>query len=130
MRFLLVNDDDLNTTASGTYHEHSKTGEFQISFGEVDPKRSPGVKRLLNAVEGHARSYPYRAGYELADPDWAALGTSLGFLLEHRRSRRRMAARRLPLPVLGQLLTTAAGKNGELRRADGGVVPLRSHPSG
>jgi len=129
-RAQLVDPKDLETTPSTLYHEHSKQGEYRVTFQEQDPKKTPKAIEVLSALEGHSRSYAYRPGYELDETDWAALATPLGELLRTRRSRRQLVDRAIDLSTLALLMNAAAGKNGELRRKDGSAISVRTHPSG
>ncbi len=128
-RFWFVQEEDVRSSPSADYHEHSKISEFQYQFGGDDPKRAAPMLRLINSVAGRSKDYGYRPRCEMEPAPWAELEAPLGGLLETRRSRRKLAARPIDRRSLATLLVRAAGVNGELL-TESGSRPLRAYPSG
>jgi SagB-type dehydrogenase family enzyme len=129
-RFWFVQEEDLRTTPSMDYHEHSKISEYLFRFNPEDPKKTIPMMRLINAVAGRSKDYAYCPGYPLAVADWDELKLPLGAVLSARRTRRDFVSQSLPGRELGTLLVRAIGVNGELRTESGDTRPLRVHPSG
>jgi SagB-type dehydrogenase family enzyme len=128
-RFWFVQPDDLRTTASMDYHEHSKSSEFLFNFGLPDPKKTDSMMRLIDTVAGKGKDYEYCQSYDLVDKNCSALDRGLGTLLAQRRSRRSFKPDLLPYHILSSLLTRAIGVTGELR-TNTGFRPARAYPSG
>jgi SagB-type dehydrogenase family enzyme len=128
-RFWFVHPEDVRSSPSADYHEHSKISEFHYRFGGDDPKRAAPMMRLINAVAGKSKDYGYRPRYPLEAAPWPEIAAPLGGLLERRRSRRKLAARPLDRREIATLLVRAAGVNGELA-TESGNRPLRAYPSG
>jgi SagB-type dehydrogenase family enzyme len=129
-RFWFVNDEDLATTPSTLYHEFSKLGEFRITFGESDPKRSEAMVSTIKETSGKKKSYDYLPKYKLVPSAWEDITEPLGSLLQNRRTRRKFQDGELSETLLATLLLRGAGLNGELRYDDGTPLPLRTYPSG
>src|SRR5450756_2534481 len=128
-RYWFVQPEDLRTTASMDYHEHSKTSEFFFRFGLEDPKKTEAMMRLINSVAGKSKNFAYCPSYPLEAADWETLDCRLGRLLAQRRSRRNLIRETLPFPKLSTLLACAIGVNGALP-IESGSRTLRSYPSG
>ncbi len=129
-RFWFVNEEDVRTTPSMDYHEHSKASEYLFNYRAEDPKKTEAMLNRINALAGASKVYDCYPGYPLFPRAWETLQAGLGELLQHRRTNRTFTATALPSEDVATLLVRALGVNGELPLKDGTSRPLRAHPSG
>lgn len=112
------------------YHEHSKISEYLYRFLPEDPKKTNAMLSRINALAGKSKDYGCYPGYPLSALDWSELDTSIGALLQKRRSLRDFCSYSISANEVATLLVRALGVNGELPLDNGETRPLRAHPSG
>jgi len=129
-RFWFVQTEDLRTTPSMDYHEHSKISQYLFDYRPEDPKKTDVMINRINALAGKSKDYSCYEGHPLHARDWSTLDADIGPLLEQRRTRRDINSYTIPNEDVATLLVRALGVNGELPLNNGETRPLRAHPSG
>ena len=127
--FWLVHEDDRTCSQGMLYHEQSKLGEFRVFFGDEDPKKSIGMRRLIMSVQGKSKEYPYFPEFPV-NADWSLLNNNLGNILQQRKSRRNFVPANIPQNVWSTLLQASAGVNKHVPYEAGKGFPARTYPSG
>ncbi|SEI20834.1 SagB-type dehydrogenase domain-containing protein [Rhizobium tibeticum] len=129
-RYWFVEPSDLETRLSQDYHEATKTSEFLFSFGAEDPKRSPAMMEIINAVAGKSKNYGYFPRINLTPATWENLDTPIGTLIKSRRTNRKLLEKPITLEELSTLLVYGAGINGAIGIGENTSRDGRTYPSG